>query len=167
MNGALFAAFRVIANLSGMVGCSRTNHGFVQQFGMFIYMLYFMLNQVLSFFTVGSYYVSIKLFFTDYLNDLTRDPEFIKKWPNIAKFFDASSSELNFALVFTYAYFIMLILTCLISLAMPLPRAMFYITLVSIVFTLFTLASFTGMIVFMIHQGFWVEKKVWSWLDDK
>jgi hypothetical protein len=124
-------------------------------------MLYFIVNQLLSFFTVGSYYVSIKLFFTDYLNDLTQDSKFQQKWPNIAKFFSATSDGINFASVFTYAYFIMLILTCLISLAMPLPRAMCYITFISIVFTVFTLASFTGMIVFMIHQGFFVEKKVW------
>ena len=46
MNGALFAAYRVIGNFRNMVGCSRTTHScFVcsvpQQLGMMLYMLFF------------------------------------------------------------------------------------------------------------------------------
>ena len=41
MNGALFAAFRVIRNFYSMTNCSRTTHGPVRQIGMLIYMVYF------------------------------------------------------------------------------------------------------------------------------
>jgi chitin synthase len=63
MNGALFAAFRVIRNTYEMIGCQRTTHGFISQCGIAFYMFYFITMQFMSFFMVGSFYVSIKLFF--------------------------------------------------------------------------------------------------------
>jgi chitin synthase len=63
MNGALFAAFRVLGNFYAMVSCSRGTHGCLRQLGMCVYLCYFATMQLLSFFMVGSFYVSIKLFF--------------------------------------------------------------------------------------------------------
>mmetsp|Transcript_9471 Transcript_9471/g.14524 ORF Transcript_9471/g.14524 Transcript_9471/m.14524 type:complete len:138 (+) Transcript_9471:981-1394(+) len=66
MNGALFAAFRVMRNFFLMVSCSHTTHHPLRQIGMFLFMIYFVTMQVLSFFLVGAYYASITMFFRSY-----------------------------------------------------------------------------------------------------
>ena len=62
MNGALFGTFKVIANFINMVSCGRTKHPIVRQFLMFLFMIYFTLNFLFQFFTVGSLYASITIF---------------------------------------------------------------------------------------------------------
>jgi hypothetical protein len=73
-----------------------------------------------------------------------------------------TTTDLNFGTVFTYAYFTMLILICLISLAMPLQRAMCYITTIAIIFSALTMISFVGMVAFLLHTGFYPEVKYWD-----
>lgn len=47
MNGALFAAWRVISNFLGMVSLdNESKHPIYRRIGMFIFMLYFLANQV-------------------------------------------------------------------------------------------------------------------------
>jgi len=70
MNGTLFASFRVMNNYYNIVNCSRTSHPFAYQFGMFFYVIYFMIMQLFSFFMVGFLYVTIKLFFVSVFRNI-------------------------------------------------------------------------------------------------
>ena len=67
MNGALFAALRVIKNSHNMVGFSRTTHSLGQKIMMISFMLYFYVQQLMTFFMVATYYVTIKFFFVGLL----------------------------------------------------------------------------------------------------
>lgn len=89
MNGALFGALRVLNNFYYMVECKKTKHGFLAQFGMFVYMVYFLTMQLLSFLMVGSLYVSIKLFYTNFFESITSNKNFQNKHPWIFNFFNA------------------------------------------------------------------------------
>jgi len=71
MNGALFGAVRVLRNFVNMTRCSKTKHSCIQQLGMLIYMIYFLVNQINAFFLLGSFYTSVKLFFQQEVADLT------------------------------------------------------------------------------------------------
>jgi len=59
---------------------------------MFFYMLYFVTMQLLSFFLIGFYYVSIKLFYTDYFKQLTQTEGFKESHEKIYNFFNGGSS---------------------------------------------------------------------------
>jgi hypothetical protein len=91
MNGALFGAIRVLNNFYYMVECKRTKHGFFAQFGMFIYMIYFLTMQILSYFMIGSLYVSIKLFYTNFFQSVTNKSNFAIKHPDLWNFFNGET----------------------------------------------------------------------------
>ena len=65
-NGSLFAAYRVIANSYHMIIGPNTTHNIFAKAGMFMFMIYFCTMQIFSFFLVGSFYVTTKLFFKNY-----------------------------------------------------------------------------------------------------
>lgn len=73
-NGALFAALRVINNIFTMISCSRTKHHPIRQIGMAFFLLYFFTMQILSFFLVGMYYASVKVFYSSFFSQLTDKP---------------------------------------------------------------------------------------------
>lgn len=63
MNGALFAAWRVIFNFLMMVNCGKsTKHPLYRQVGVFIFMMYYLFNQLMLFVIVGIFYLCIKIF---------------------------------------------------------------------------------------------------------
>ena len=76
MNGALFAAIRVMKNTSNMISCSRGTHSKFAQVGMMVYMIYFFVMQFFGFILIGSFFESIKLFFADLFMTITDTPEF-------------------------------------------------------------------------------------------
>jgi hypothetical protein len=158
MNGALFAAFRVIRNFYSMVNCSRTTHGPVRQLGMLLYMIYFMTMQVLSFFMVGSFYASIKLFFVNYFHQLTDDPNFASNHEDLYNFFNGSTG-VGFSTLFTYAYVSLVVFTVLISLAAPIDRAIEYFRVIAAVFSVFTVLSILGIGLFLWNTGFYPPVK--------
>jgi len=47
--------------------------------------------------------------------------------------------------------------TVLVSLAIPIDRAMPYFRIISAVFSVFTLASIGGIAFYLAETGFWVE----------
>jgi chitin synthase len=172
MNGALFAAFRVIRNFYNMTNCSKTTHGPIRQLGMLLYMIYFLTMQVLSFFMVGSFYVSIKLFFVNYFKQLTDSPDFAKNDETIYKFFNGSDG-IGFSTVFSYGYVSLLVLCILVSLAAPIDRAIEYFKVVAVIFSVFTILSIFGITVFLIGTGFYPPVKqydpsteTWITLDE-
>lgn len=161
MNGALFAAFRVISNLWNMVNCSRTKHGCIRQLGMSIYMVYFVVMQILSFFMVGSYYVGVKLFYVDYFRQLTDKSTFAVNNPDLWQFFNGTGA-FSFATIFSWAYLGILVITVLISLGTPIDRAMEYIRIITVIFAVLTVLSLLGVIVFLSEAGFHPPTKVYD-----
>lgn len=122
MNGALFAAFRVVSNCQNMTRCRRTKHSVCRQIMMFIYMLYFITMQILTFFLLGSFFVSIKLFFKNYFKQLTDKQTFKNNNYDLWYFFNGDGS-LSFVNIFSYLYMGMLVITLLVSITMPVDRA--------------------------------------------
>ena len=62
MNGALFGTSNVIENFIHVVSCRRTTHKVHYKIGMVIFMFYYVITFVLSFFTVGAMYAAITVF---------------------------------------------------------------------------------------------------------
>lgn len=78
-NGSLFAAFRVIRNAFTILNCGRTTHSCTRQLGMVIFLIFFVTMQLLSFFLIGSYYASVKLFYSNFFRQLTDTDDYKKK----------------------------------------------------------------------------------------
>lgn len=170
MNGALFAAFRVILNLVNMLSCSRTTHGFIRQLGMTLYMIYFVTMQVLSFFMVGSFYFGIKLFYVDYFQQITDKSKFHESNPKLWQFFNGEQ-PFNFNNVFSWGYLGVLVVTVLVSLAVPIDRAMEYIRIITVLLAVLTVTSLFGIIIFLAEQGFFPAKRYYDfdkqeWVTD-
>lgn len=64
MNGALFGTMKVISSITTILSCDRTTHPCYKQFLMFIFLLYYICTFLFQFFTVGSMFVAISIFFT-------------------------------------------------------------------------------------------------------
>jgi len=64
MNGALFAAWRVLFNGAKMIGITGgTNQPPLRRFFMLFFMIFYFSNQVLQLLIVGQYFLTIKIFF--------------------------------------------------------------------------------------------------------
>lgn len=131
---------------------------------MFIYMTYFITMQIMSFFQLGSFYVSIKIFFSNQFKLLTNTPQFRQKFPNIWQFFNMSGN-LSFAAIFAYAYIILLILTVLVSIAAPIDRAISYFRIIAAIFSALTIISLLGISTFLFQTGLWPEEKRYNGHD--
>lgn len=174
MNGALFAAYRVVANFYNMTRCERTSHGVVSQFFMLIYMTYFFTLQILSFFLIGSFYVSIKLFFVDYFKQLTDSPSFAYNNVAIYTFFNgANGTTIGFSTLFSFTYAALLMFTIFISTAAPIDRAIVYFRVIASVFSVLTILSIIGIATFLTQTGFYppvkqyiVDEQKWVDLDE-
>ena len=165
MNGALFAAYRVLTNSIGMVGLTGTTHSPIRKLGMCLFMLYFLTNQIMSFFLIGSFYVSIKLFFKNYFQQLTNTPEFFSDYQALWNFFN-DDGKLGFTVLYSYFYIILLIFTILVSLATPIDRAMSYFRFVSVIFSIMIITSLVGISFFLAETGFYPEEKKYD-IDKK
>jgi chitin synthase len=83
MNGALFAAWRVIFNAGRMIGFTgKSTHPTYRSIGMMVFMTYYLLNQCLQLVIVGQYFISIKMFFVNefsaHATDISSDWTVIK-----------------------------------------------------------------------------------------
>ena len=124
---------------------------------MFIYMIYFLTMQIFSFFMVGSFYVSIKLFFYNYFKQLTDSSKFAAKNPELYQFF-AGVAPINFPMLFSYFYVVLIIMSVLVSLAVPIDKAINYFRVIAGIFSVFTVASLFGIAAFLIGTGFYPEE---------
>ena len=125
---------------------------------MLLYMIYFFTMQVLSFFMVGSFYVSIKLFFINYFKQLTDSPDFARNDQGLYEFFNGTTS-IGFSTLFTYGYASLIVFTVLVSLAAPIDRAIEYFRIVAAVFSVFTILSIVGISIFLWGTGFYPPVK--------
>lgn len=115
--------------------------------------------QLLSFFMVGSFYVSIKLFFQQSFRALTDSSAFAEKEHWLWRFFNGGDETLGFATVFAYSYVALLLGTVLVSIAVPIDRAMPYFRVIAAVFSCFTLASLMGITFFLAKTGFYIQEE--------
>ena len=157
MNGALFAALRVIGNIQNMLSCSRGTHGLVRQTGMFFYMLYFLTMQFFGFLLIGSFYESIRLFFGDFFQTLTDTAEFKKMSPGLWEFFN--TSDFGFVSIFSFGYITLLVGTLFFSIYIPINKAVWYFRIIATVFSTFTIFSLIGIASFLANQGFYPTQK--------
>jgi hypothetical protein len=128
---------------------------------MFIYMIYFVTMQIFSFFMVGSFFISIKLFFERQFKDLTDSPGFQYKNYRVYEFFNGEGN-LTFSVLFTYAYITLLVFTILVSLAVPIDRAISYFRIIAAIFSVFTICSLVGVAAFLVGTGLWAEVYQWN-----
>ena len=142
-----------------MTRCEGTEHGVIRQFGMLIYMIYFLTLQILSFFLIGSFYVSIKLFFVDYFKQLTVTSSYALTNPAIYKFFNGTSGVIGFEQLFSLTYAALLMFTIFISIATPIDRAIGYFRVVVTVFSVLTIASLIGIGTYLTQTGFYPPVK--------
>jgi len=107
---------------------------------------------------VGSFYVSVKLFFTNYFQQLTDKSSFALSYPSLFNFFNGVD-DFSFSVLFTYAYASLVIFTTLISIAAPLDRAINYLIVVGTILSVFTVLSVIGIAVFLGQTGFYPPEK--------
>ena len=69
--------------------------------------------------------------------------------------------------MFSYIYLIILIIVVLISIAMPIDRAMDYIRIVAVIFAVITLTSMAGICVFLGEAGFYPPVQEYDPKTDK
>ena len=128
---------------------------------MFIYMVYFVTMQIMSFFLVGSFYVSIKLFFQNYFKSITDNPKFATNYEYLYRFFNGQS-DFSFSTMFSYGYIILLTFTCLVSLAVPIDRAIDYFRVIASIFSVLTILSLVGITFFLAEAGFYPPEQKWN-----
>ena len=151
MNGALFAAWRVLFNNLRMMGVAgRSRHPCYRQLGMAVFMFYYLTNQIFQLLIVGSFFISIKSFFSQYGSSLCAQYD-APKW--LEEFFDPSKG--SFEIIFTMFYGALVLWAIIVSLAGPLDRAMSYFRYISGIFSFLTIASLVGIGTFL--GGTWLE----------
>mmetsp|Transcript_15193 Transcript_15193/g.23460 ORF Transcript_15193/g.23460 Transcript_15193/m.23460 type:complete len:186 (-) Transcript_15193:1545-2102(-) len=144
MNGALFAAWRVISNWTNMTGLrQKTKHPCQRLVGIALFMIYMLLNQLLQFFIVGSFFVAIKIFFTQAFAAIS-----VGNSTFLTNFFQ-NTGGLTFSTVFSFVYISLLGFAIVISLAAPLERGIGYFKLIGGIFAVFTVFSLIGIIIFL------------------
>ena len=133
-----------------------------------MFMVYFFTMQIFSFFLVGSFYVTTKLFFANYFKQLTDKSTFANNYPSIWAFFNGDD-EFSFSVLFTYAYACLVIFSVLISIASPIDRAIEKFKIIGAVLSVFTLISIFGIAIFLAQTGFYPaemqydrDNKVWE-----
>lgn len=133
-------------------------------------MIYFMTMQLMSFFQLGSFYVSIKIFFQNYFSLVTDTMSFAIRFPHMWAFFN-NASALGFASVFSYLYAILLILTVLTSIAAPIEKSISYFRIITVIYSILTILTLIGISAFMAENGLFPTQKHYDkdakkWIDD-
>ena len=88
------------------------------------------------------------MFYINFFPLIGKDSKFADKYHWIYDFL-CGYSPISFATVFSYGYFLMITIIVLVSIAMPIDRAMDYVRVVSVIFAFITLTSLAGIIVFL------------------
>ena len=119
----------------------------------------------MSFFMVASFYVAIKLFYVNVFqtlsggDDVSDNDRLANTW--IFKFFHGTA-EVSFDMLFTYTYMTLIIYAILISLAVPIDKAVNFFRVIAAVFAVLTTTSLIGIAIFLVEQGFYPKIKKWD-----
>lgn len=108
---------------------------------------------------MGSFYVSVKLFFVDLFKQVLNDPFYYNNYTGIYCFFvggygSCSAAEITFDVLFTWVYACLVIFSVIISLASPIEKAMTYFIVIASVMSFFTNISIIGIAFFLAKTGF-------------
>ena len=132
-NGSLFGTSKVIVNFVSMLGMG-TKHHCCRTLMMIIYLPYLLSVYLLNFFLVGSLMVTIDVFVKESLMAVTDAP-----FTTIEPFY----------LLFSWSYAMMLVLTVIVSLSLPIDRAMTYLKAISFILCSLFLGSLIGICYYM------------------
>ena len=164
-NGSLFAAYRVIANSYNMIAGPKSTHPWYAKIGMLIFMIYFGTMQIFSFFLVGSFYVTTKLFFANYFKQVTDKSAFYNAYPQIWTFFNGNG-EFTFGTLFSYGYAVLVIYALLVSIASPIEGTIQKFKVIGAILSVFTIISIFGIAVFLGETGFYPPEMMYDHTAD-
>lgn len=114
---------------------------------------------------VGSFYVSIKLFFTDFFETMTDTVEFKKHNRELWEFFN--SPDWGFLRIFSVAYVALLGGLILMSICLPINKGISFIRLISGIFSSFTILSLIGIATFLANTGFFPAQKRYDRTEER
>lgn len=144
MNGALFGTTKVLANFCSLLGWG-TTHPWYKNLLMLVFLPYLLAIYLLNYFLVSSMFVTISVFFGESLVLLTNSTVAAIK---------------PYYLAFVWAYAMTLVLAILVSLSMPIDRAMNYLKVISFIICSLFLTSLIGICYFMSVEGFYTEEYI-------
>lgn len=121
---------------------------------MIMFMIFYLTNQLMQLFIVGSFFLAIKVFFTQYFSQTLSYSSLFYTHDAITGFFQRG----GFAEAFSFFYIGLLVLTVTISLGGVIDRAIFYFKIVGFVFSILTIWSLFGISAFLISAGFFPEE---------
>jgi len=118
-------------------------------------MIYYTSNQIFQLFIVGSFFISIKVFFTQYFSSVAAYSSMFYTHDQITGFFQRG----GFAEAFSFVYIGLLIFTVTVSLGSVIDKGIFYFKIIGFIFSILTILSLFGIAVFLIDTGFYPEEK--------
>lgn len=144
MNGSLFAATRVLANMLAMIGCGRkSKQPIYRRCGVFFLMLYYLLNQAWTFLIVGSFYLAVKVFTQDWFKSLTNAGSIFH---GVSKAYDAYFAAGGpFVTYIAIFWGGLCVVALVVSLAAPLDKAMPYFKITAALFSIVNTSAYIGI----------------------
>jgi hypothetical protein len=133
MNGSLFGTSKILWNFIRMLGFG-TSHPWYSCVLMLLYLPYQLCVFLLNFFLVGSLFTTIDVFFKQTLISITKYSE-----EQISPYYH----------IFSWSYFLMLMLCTFVSLALPINRAMIYLYVISCIICSLFVLSLAGVVYLM------------------
>ena len=117
-------------------------------------MIYMILNQLLQFLIVGSFFLAVKIFFKQYFAQVAFTSSVA-----MTNFFQ-DTGPFTFATVFSYVYVCLLGFTLVISLASPLDKGIWFFRVIGGILAILTISSIFGILLFLRDQSFHPDEKV-------
>lgn len=120
---------------------------------MLIFMIYYLSNQLFQFTLVGSYYLTILVFFNDLFTKYIHDDDYTIYFGNatLGQYFQNG----GFAIVFSYFYLGLLTFVVLLSIGGVLDQSMYYFKMIATFLAFVTIGSLVGLGAFLYRQGFY------------
>lgn len=118
MNGSFYATLKVLQNFKIIISCRRTIHPWYRKAMMAVFLVYYAVSFLLSYFGIASIYVVISIFINQHLTQLI-----VKEYENKEHTFVSIFTQGIVNDFFDYVYMGLVLLTILIALAAPLSKA--------------------------------------------
>ena len=114
-------------------------------------MIYYLTNQLFQFTLVGSYYLTILVFFNDLFTKYVHDDDYTIYFGNatLGEYFQNG----GFAVVFSYFYLGLLTFVVLLSVGGVLDQSMHYFRVIATFLAFVTIGSLIGLGAFLYRQG--------------
>lgn len=118
---------------------------------MIIFMMFYIFNQIFQFLLVGSFYLSIKIFFSQFFATVLENNAFVFYNEALADWFKQGG---GFETIFSYCYIGLLCFICLMSLGGVLDKSMPVFKIVAICLAVTTVFFLFGTTSFLTNAGF-------------